>query len=423
MSGLSGSISGPLKLLTWVSIFSFLPVLPALAQMSLQEATLSAIANNPDVEALRQTVAAKSVDIEAARDAYFPSISLSGDSGTTESEGAGVTLSVTQVLFDWGQIRSQINEASHVKVQAVSDLKMAVEDLTFEIAGYFIDVEVMKRKISYTQEYMDYARRLADQAQNRASAGLSDNSEVARARLEIARADEQMSQLLANQQIALAQLEFLVGQNIDAVAPPPSLSFSSHYGSEEKIRAAVKIAPGYIAARAAVSEAEEGIQLAKAQRFPTINLKAQGRMDLNGGATQTSVGLTAGVDLNSRGFGKRQIQSAQLAVDGAKASLRGEERQLMNVASSALERLNLLRRSEQSKAIQLVESEKVLRTYEKQFVAGQREILDLLTTGRDLYDAQIDEIDTFDERKRTEYEAAKDLGVLGTILLSGSTVQ
>jgi len=423
MSGLRGAISGPLKILTWVSMFSFLPVLPALAQMSLQEATLSAIANNPDVEALRQTVAAKTVDIEAARDAYFPSISLSGDSGTTDSEGAGVTLSVTQVLFDWGQIRSQINEASHVKVQAVSDLKMAVEDLTFEVAGYFIDVEVMKRKISYTKEYMDYARRLADQAQNRASAGLSDNSEVARARLEIARADEQMSQLLANQQIALAQLEFLVGQNIDAVAPPPSLSFASHYGSEEKIRAAVKIAPGYIAARAAVSEAEEGIQLAKAQRFPTINLKAQGRMDLNGGATQTSVGLTAGVDLNSRGFGKRQIQSAQLAVDGAKASLRGEERQLMNIASSALDRLNLLRRSEQSKAIQLIESNKVLRTYEKQFIAGQREILDLLTTGRDLYDAQIDEIDTFDERKRTEYEAAKDLGVLGTILLSGSTVQ
>ncbi|MBU0644437.1 MAG: TolC family protein, partial [Alphaproteobacteria bacterium] len=118
-----------------------------------------------------------------------------------------------------------------------------------------------------------------------------------------------------------------------------------------------------------------------------------------------------------------KIQSAQLAVEGAKASLQGQERQLMNIASSALERLSLLRRSEQSREVQLVEAGKVLQTYEKQFVAGQREILDLLTTGRDLYDAQIDKIDTYDERKRTEYEAAKDLGVLGTMLLAGSTVQ
>ncbi len=88
----------------------------------------------------------------------------------------------------------------------------------------------------------------------------------------------------------------------------------------------------------------------------------------------------------------------------------------MNTASSALQRLSLLRQSEQSKALQLAESEKVLDTYEKQFVAGRREILDLLTTGRDLYDAQIDEIETYDERKRTAYEAAKDLGVLGTML-------
>ncbi|MBU1280205.1 MAG: TolC family protein [Alphaproteobacteria bacterium] len=412
-----------LKAVLWLSPLIFALSTPAYAQMSLQEAVLIATASDPSVEALRQKVAAKNVDIQAARDAYFPSISLSGDSSTTDSDGPGVTLSVTQVLFDWGRTRNQIAEASQVRVQAVSDLKMAVEDLTFEIAGFFLDVEVMDRKISYTKEYMTFARRLAGQTQDRAAAGVSDNSEVARARLEISRADEQMSQLMANRQIAMAQLEFLIGQKVDAVQLPPSLLFSDHYGSRDKINAAIRIAPGYIAARAAVAEAEAGVQVAKAQRFPTINLQAQGRMDLNGGDTQTAVGISAGVDLNSRGFGQRKIQSAQLAVEGAKASLQGQERQLMNIASSALERLSLLRRSEQSREVQLVEAGKVLQTYEKQFVAGQREILDLLTTGRDLYDAQIDKIDTYDERKRTEYEAAKDLGVLGTMLLAGSTVQ
>lgn len=394
---------------------------PVRAQMSLQEAVLLAAQTDPGVEALRQEVAIKSVDIDAARDAYFPAISLSGETSTTASDGPGLVLSVTQLLFDWGKTKAEIEQASQVRVQAMADLKMAVEDLSFEIAGFFLDVEVLDRKIAYTRQYMSFSRRLAGQAQDRARGGVGDNSEVARARLEIARAEEQMSQLMANRQIALAQLEYLVGHPLGDVRRPPAIGFAQHYGSVEKIRAAIRIAPEYAAARAEVAEAEAGIDTAKARRFPTINLQAQGRADLNGGDTQTALGISAGVDLNSRGFGQRQIQSARLELEGAKASMRGVERALLNTTTTALERLQLLRTSERSKAAQLVESEKVLASYEEQFIAGQREILDLLTTGRDLYDAQIDEIDTYDERKRTEYEAAKDLGVLGT-MLSADTV-
>ena len=75
---------------------------PARAQMSLQEAVLLAAQTDPGVEALRQEVAIKSVDIDAARDAYFPAISLSGETSTTASDGPGLVLSVTQLLFDWG---------------------------------------------------------------------------------------------------------------------------------------------------------------------------------------------------------------------------------------------------------------------------------------------------------------------------------
>lgn len=417
------SLASMLDALIWpvsAAALSLLFVFPivgsARAEMSLQEAVLLAAQAAPSVEAMRQEVAIKSVDVESARDAYFPAISLSGETSTTASDGPGLVLSVTQLLFDWGKAKAEIEQASQERVQAMSDLKVAVEDLSFEVAGFFLDVEVLDRKIAYTREYMSFSRRLAGQAQDRASGGVGDNSEVARARLEIARAEEHMSQLMANRQIAMAQLEYLVGRPLRDVRTPPVIGFAEHYGSVEKIRAAIRIAPEYTAARAKVAEAEAGIDTARAQRFPAINLKAQGRTDLNGGDVQTALGISAGVDLNSRGFGQRQIQSARLELEGAKASMLGVERELLNTTATALERLHLLRTSERSKAAQLVESEKVLATYEEQFIAGKREILDLLTTGRDLYDAQIDEIDTYDERKRTEYESARDLGVLGTML-------
>nr|WP_319248835.1 TolC family protein [uncultured Celeribacter sp.] len=396
---------------------------PATAQMTLQTAALLSTEQDPNITALRQEVASRTVDIEAARDGYYPSFSLSGDSSTTDSDGPGITLTVSQVLFDWGKIRSDIKAASQVRVQSISDLKMAVEDMTLEVAEFFLDVEIMGRKIARTRTYVDFAHRIAQQASDRASAGVSDNGEVARARLEIARADDQMSQLVSNRQIAMSQLAYLIGQDPMAIVPPPELKFDKHYGTAIKIQSAVRLSPDYIAARARAAEAEAGVEKAKAARLPTIELQAEGRVDLDGGRSQTALGVSAGMDLNSRGFGRRAIQSAVLTLQSAQSSMAATERDMANAAKSSLDRLQILRSSEASRARQLAESQKVLDTYEQQFSGGKRELLDLLTTGRDLYDAQIDEIETYEERKRTEYRAAHDLGVLGTLIMAASYVQ
>lgn len=390
------------------------------AQVTLKTAVLQATEADGQISAMRQIVASRTLDIQSARDAYFPSLSLSADTSTTDSSGAGITLSVSQVLFDWGLIRSQIDAASHIRVQAVSDLKMAVEELTLQVAEYFVDVEVIDLKIARTRDYITFARRISDQASGRARAGISDNGEVARARLEIARAEDQLAQLIANRSIALSQISYLAGQPVAAVRRAPSIGFSQRYNNAEKLSSAVKIAPDYVSARAGVAQAVAGVGTAKASRLPTIKLQAQGRADLNGGGTRTSLGLSTGVDLSSSGLGRRKIQAANLELEGAKATLRYTERDLTNTALSALQKIAILRKTEISSDRQLEEAQKVLDNYEQQFIGGQRELLDILTTGRDLYDSQIDKIDTYDSRKRTEYTAAHDLGVLGTLILASS---
>ena len=133
------------------ALLTVIMAMPAAAQMSLQTAVLRATERDGNVAALRQTVASRSIDIQAARDEYYPSISLSGDSSTTDSNGAGITLTVSQVLYDWGLIRSKINAASHVRVQAVSDLKMEVEGLSLLVAEFFIDIEIIDLKIARTR--------------------------------------------------------------------------------------------------------------------------------------------------------------------------------------------------------------------------------------------------------------------------------
>lgn len=404
-----------------IGIFAtFALAAPVLAQMSLAEAARLATALDPNVTAMRQQVASSSLGIQAAQDEYYPSLSVSADSGSTSADGAGISLTVSQVLYDWGLIRSKIKAATQARVQAVADLKIAVEDLTLLVSETFLDVEIAERKLQLTREYLAYADRLAKQAEDRARAGVGDNGEVARARLEIARARDQLNNLLSDRELRLSQVAFLTGRNVSGVIAPPSLNYSARYDSASEIQAAIRIAPDYIAGRARTTEAEANVERSKAARLPTIKLQAQGRADLNGGRTRSSIGLSAGVDLNTSGFGGRAIQMAEADLAAAKSSLLAIERQMTNTAMTSLKQIASLRATEGSRVVQLEQAERVLANYEDQFVAGQRELIDVLTTGRDLYDAKIDQVETYDERKRTEYQAARDLGVLGSLILASN---
>lgn len=390
--------------------------------MSLQQAVLRSTQIDPGVLALQQQVLGREIDIESEKEAWYPSIGLSGE-GSSESDGSDLTLTVTQLLFDWGLTRSKIAEATHVRAQAVAELKVEIEDITLEVSQYFLQIEALDRKLARTNDYMAFASRIAGQAEDRARAGVGDNAEVARARLEIARAEDELAQLRANRSLAMSQISFLVGEPVSAVRTPPTLDFASAYGDPGRVNTAVRLSPEYIKARAEADEAEAGIRTAKARRLPTIELEAEGRQDLNGGRTSSAIGISAGVDLSSSGFGQRQIQAAVMEAEAARNSLRAVERDLGNAVASALDQLAILQRSEISRQRQLTEAQKVLETYEKQFSAGRRELIDLLSTGRDLYDSQIEAIETGEERKSTEYQAAHDLGVLGSLIVAKAPVQ
>ncbi|WP_168201352.1 TolC family protein [Qingshengfaniella alkalisoli] len=395
----------------------------AQADITLRDAVRISAERDPNVTAMRQRVARRTVDIRAARDEYYPSLSLQGDTNTTDVDGANVTLTVSQVLYDWGMIQSKIEAASQERVKSVSDLKSAVEELTLQMSELFIEVEVLGLKIARTRDYTAFAQRVTGHAERRAAGGLGDNAEVARARLETARAEDQLSQLEGDLRIALAQIEFLAGIAPGNPAAAPELNFGARYGQAGKLASAVKLAPDYIAARAEKDAANAGIKTAKASRLPTITLQAQGRQDLDGGRSRTAIGIAAGMDLDSASLGARQIQAARLELEAATSSMAAVEQDLLNEGQNALERLQILRANESSRERQLVQAQQVLDSYEQQFAAGQRDLIDLLTTGRDLYDAQIDAINTFDTRKRTEYEAAEGLGVLGTLILAAGATQ
>ncbi|VDC21160.1 Outer membrane efflux protein [Pseudogemmobacter humi] len=388
---------------------------PAAAQ-SLKEAVRLGAERDPTVESLQQAVARETTNIEIAKDGKRPQFSVSGATSSTDDDPA-LTVTVSQVLVDWGLVKSRIAAASHARVKVVAELKMAVEDLTLQISELYLELEILDQKIAATQTYIDFATRIEGFSRSRVAAGLSDSAEIARARLEIARAEQRMEQLRADQMITLSQLEFILGKPVASPGVPPALSFTDRFSSSANVIAAIVIAPAYVDAKADLDIALEGIKAAKASNKPKIVLQAQGRQDLTGGRGRSgAIGLTAGVDLNSSSFSGRAVVAAEQDRAAAESRLKAVERDLQNTVRVYVEQIQVLKANEVSQRRQLEQAREVLEAYEQQFVGGRRELIDLLTTGRDHYEAEIDEIETYKERKYTEYAAAHSVGMLGSLL-------
>lgn len=390
---------------------------PSFAQ-SLKDAVRIATERDPSVTALQHAVARGSTNIEIAKDGKRPQISISGATDSTDADPA-IKLTISQVLFDWGLVKSQIAAASHERVKIVAQLKIAVEDLTLEISELFLELETLDRKIIKTQKYIDFAKRIEGFSKSRVAAGLSDSAEIARARLEISRAEEHMLQLHSDRAMTLSQLEFLLGKPVSKPDKPPALAFTERFSSSANIIEAVMLAPAYVEARADRDIATEGIKTAKASKKPKLILQAEGRQDLTGGRGRSgAIGLTAGVDLNGSSFSGRAVVAAEQDKAAAESRLKAAERELQNTVRVYVEQIRILEANEAAQQKQLEQAQEVLSAYEQQFIAGRRELIDLLTTGRDLYEAETDEIETYRERKHTEYSAAHSVGMLGTLLFS-----
>lgn len=390
---------------------------PSAFALPLSQAVRIAVEQDATIRAMQYNVSRESTRLEIAKDGKRPRISLGGSTNSTTGD-AGLTLTISQVLFDWGHVKGLIEAATQERARVVAELKIAVEDLTLQISELYVDFEVLNRKIERTQEYVDFAHRIAQQSRARVDAGLSNSAEIARARLEIARADERMTQLTSDRAITLTQIEFLVGRRIDAPSDANNLAFAERFSNSSAAISAVVLAPQYVIAKAQVDIARAEITTARAATRPKISLQAEARQELTGGRGRSAaIGLSTGVDLSASGLRGRGVTVAEQSLAAAQSRLSAIERELQNNIRTYAQRLRLLRANEASQLEQLKQAREVLNAYEEQFVGGRRELIDLLTTGRDLYEAQIAEIDTFRDRKLTEYEAAHSVGMLGTVLI------
>lgn len=190
----------------------------------------------PDVAAAERAVAAANADVGAARTAWFPAFTLSGDIGQDASRLADLFKSsattwsfgvaVAQGLFDGGLRSAQVDAARASWRQSVASYRQASLTAFQEVEDALVAADSLAKQGETRRVAADAATQTEARMMNRYRAGQASYGDVVQAQVASLSAQRALLQAALARQDAAVQLVQAVGGGWSTAAPGPALAAS-----------------------------------------------------------------------------------------------------------------------------------------------------------------------------------------------------
>ena len=209
--------------LTWTQKDLELPQTP-----SLDELYNLAMEKRPELKLSKLAVDAAHYNIKIARSGHMPVLSLNGNytyNGVTDngfpqhkqdyywSSAAGVSLSVP--LFEGFKVSSQVAQKELAYEQAVAAYQNKMKNVRIQVKEAWLNLEEARSRIEATKGVVEQARENLNSQMKRYRAGLTSQLEVNDAISNVNDSDLQYVQAVYDGAIALSDLKFAVGVEVN----------------------------------------------------------------------------------------------------------------------------------------------------------------------------------------------------------------
>lgn len=388
--------------------------------MPLDQAVRNGLAIHPQVRAAVAEAARAETEVKIAKGGYYPSLSLSGGPQEFDIGETVYDVTVSQMLYDWGRVDSQVDSAKATQRQLSASAEVTREDAALDIVETYLDVLVAQRRIDAVRRHIRLLDDIRAMTEARGADGYSDRSEQDRAGLEIARAQEQLALEKGALLDAGNQFALLVGAPAQGLAEPRPQSMQRYLATRDMPRL-ITGSPLYQRALEDTNLAQAELRGTKAALLPQLNLEASATRREIGGRLQNDSMVNLRLRMDTiQGLSNFQrptaaaqrLESASWGQDAIQRDIRRQLQSLFDIGDSLLWR-------EQALAVQVRDSEQVGGLYREQFEVGRRDVIDLLTVQRERFEAERQLIVLQVERLRLEYRAAAQIGLLGPLLENG----
>lgn len=386
--------------------------------VTLEEAVAIAVRTHPEVQAADATHNANREAIGEARAGFFPTVDVSaaygyeltdnpttrdritrldGQSGSVSFGRKELGFTVNQPIFD-GFFTDASTEAAIMRARAAhNDLAAAREQVAFFAASSYINVWRDRRRLLVTTDNVRRHQGLLARVRQAAAGGTGTTTDVNQASARLNQAislNVQAQRVLRTSELAYVQY---VGAPADIVSQPTLPTQAVPPDEQAVYLEAVDHNPNLKAARERVRAELQDRRASRAALMPTLSFEGGGTMNYNtDGSEGRNADLTAllrfrynifngGADSHTNA---REDREYKAAIHQEAVTLRLIEEGARN-ASQELQRF----REQLPLVINQVRfTENTLSGYEDQYQIGNRTLLDLINTQRELTGFRIEQI-------------------------------
>ena len=430
------SKAAPTKLLMsfGVAVSALLAASGAQAQTkTLQDAMITAYANNPALQAARAQLRATDENVPAALAGWHPTVSLSGTSGpswgtqtnpvggvlTTSNEKRYVTTgtaTVTQPIYRGGRTVAATNKAESLVMAQRASL-LAQEEQTFsDTVTAYVNVIAAQQTLDLDRNNEEVLTRQLQATNDRFRVGEITRTDVAQAEAALAGAVATRETAEGALQSARASFQKTVGELPGKLTPPQPLALPSKTLEEAKAQARGNN-PNVVAAVFKNASDKDNFDLQYAALMPQVALQATGSTAKNASLRDyysqgSQVGITVTVPLYQGGSEYAAIRQARQTEQQSHQLIDDARATAVQQATSAWETYQATKSSIASNRQQIKANEVALEGVQREAIVGSRTTLDVLNAEQALLTSRTQLVQNLATLVANSYAVAAAVGRL-----------
>ena len=398
--------------------------------LTLEAAVRDAVAWHPSVDQAVASLSASDQEIREAKAGYYPQInggigpSLSVIGGTSWRPRA--TLGSSQMLYDFGKVRSAVDAARAGERVSRAQLLLAVDGLARNTSIAVMEIQRYHALLAVAREQLDNLNTINELVKLRVRRGATTRSDSTQAEARIESAQATILQITAELRRWQSNLRNLTGREgaVDvAVEVPPWLDRACLAPAPDWDRL-----PTVMQSLAQRDEAQAAYHGARASRLPTISLGADVDTDLRDPFSQrndVAIGITVSSSLYQGGARKAREQASFHALQSADAALATARLEARRTLDENREQIDSLNDRLDALGRRHADMQETGRLYRLQyFELGTRTLLDLLNAQQELHQTRFDEVNAQHDTRRINLECLYYSGQLrDAFALTGTVVR
>ncbi|MBF0098331.1 MAG: TolC family protein [Magnetococcales bacterium] len=404
--------------------------------LSLSRAVDLALCHNPQVKSAWAAIKVQASALGEARAAYLPTVSASASRVTDQTSYPGSKTASTTLhsntksanlnwrLFDFGGRDANLESANALLLAAIASHDAVLQKLLSNVITAYFDAQTAQTTVVARRKNESLAKQILDASRRREVRGAGSQTDTLQAGTALAKAALELSRAQGASHKALASLVYALGLPIGA---QPVLA-EDLLDTENRMRQVLDhwLAetrahhPILVAARAQLQSAKEKVAANHAEGLPTVDLTGSffenGRPNQSLTTTKTQetmLGVTLNIPIFD-GFSRTyKVRAAQAHVEQKEAELQENEQQvLLEVVKAHAEASAALENLAASQKL-LSAAQEAVSSMQRKFDRGAADILEILNTQTALSDAQQERIRCLADWRAARLKLFSTAGQLG----------